>query len=141
MLCEAAQAHRFRFFKCCKQKHIHKRIDVSISNRKGPRRWPYHFQALVLPKRRFATIHCHIQKKTGTRQCGRAVWSTFAGIHSSYPPRFSTLFGVASLSERSDPQVTTLNNIIKVWVYWNFRLARTSQHTRDLSNLSHDRDI
>ena len=58
MLCEAAQAHRFRFFKCCKQKHIHKRIDVSISNRKGPRRWPYHFQALVLPKRRFATIHC-----------------------------------------------------------------------------------
>ena len=52
-----------------------------------------------------------INNKTGTCQCTRAVWSTFAEIHSTH---------------------------------WNFRLefvTHTSQHTRDLPNLSYDCDL
>ena len=37
--------------------------------------------------------------KTGTRQYTRAVWSTFAEIHSRYPPQFiDALFGVTGIS-------------------------------------------
>ena len=41
----------------------------------------------------------HRIDKTGTRQYTRAVWSTFAEIHSRYAPRFiDALFGVTGIS-------------------------------------------
>ena len=101
---------QFRFFKCCKQKHKHKRMDVSIHNRKGLRRWPYHFQTLVFAKLRFPTIHCLSRR----RLAHASILGPF-GVHllrftlATHPG--SALFGVASLSERSDPQVTRLNKI------------------------------
>ena len=58
-----------------------------------------------------------INHKTGTRQCTRAVWSTFAEIRSNHPGAL----------------------MYYIWGYWNFRLefvTHTSQHTRDLPNLS-----
>ena len=58
------------------------------------------------------TTNCSMKNnKTGTRRCTWAVWSTFAEIHSTH---------------------------------WNFRLefvTHTSQHTRDLPNLSYDCDL
>ena len=55
--------------------------------------------------------------KTDIRQYTRAVWSTFAEICSRYPPRFiDALFGVTEIS--------------------GFKMPYTSQHTRDVPNLS-----
>ena len=64
--------------------------------------------------------HEDIEQKT--RQYARAVWSTFAEIHSGYPTRFIAV------------------GVIIHWGYWNFRLEFVmpyiSQHTRDVPNLS-----
>ena len=61
--------------------------------------------------------------KTGTRQCTRAVWSTFADIHSTHPGAFDAVR----------------------WGYWNFRLKfmmpYKSKHTRDEPKLSYDCDL
>ena len=51
-------------------------------------------QFLLYNKLCFSNIN-----KTGTRQYTRAVWSTFAEIHSRYPPRFiDALFGLTGIS-------------------------------------------
>ena len=62
--------------------------------------------------------------KTGTSQYTRAVWSTFAEIHSIHPGALMHYLGL---------------------IYWDIRLEfmmpHTSQHTRDLPNLSYDSDL